>query len=272
MLAYHSTIHESTKCSSNMMVFGRDLALPIDVIAGTPPLVDIPTCPVVYVEWLRGALEKSFKHAREALRQSATRQKRLYDQKAAEHGYSVGQWVFRWYPPAAHAKFGSGWTGPYLVTRKISDLVYQIQGSKRSKPKVVHLDHLKPYYSNDDEVLVNWLEEPTGAEEPEGLLESPEDGARGLLTESEEEPEIEPEVPMYDGYGIEDSKEDSDERVEQESSKESNDAGAASELGSLTQPPLHTHGKRTIRPPKRFLQAIKSNSPQLGSWFSFPRW
>ena len=180
--------------------------------------------------------------------------------------------MFRWYPPAAHAKFGSGWTGPYLVTRKISDLVYQIQGSKRSKPKVVHLDHLKPYYSNDDEVLVNWLEEPTGAEEPEGLLESPEDGARGLLTESEEEPEIEPEVPMYDGYGIEDSKEDSDERVEQESSKESNDAGAASELGSLTQPPLHTHGKRTIRPPKRFLQAIKSNSPQLGSWFSFPRW
>ena len=245
--------------------------MPIDVIAGTPPIVDIPTCPVVYVEWLRGALDKSFKHAREALRQSATRQKRLYDQKAAEHGYSVGQWVFRWYPPAAHAKFGSGWTGPYLVTRKISDLVYQIQGSKRSKPKVVHLDHLKPYYSNDDEELINWLEEPTGAEEPEGLLESPDDGARSLLTESKEEPEVEPEVPMYDGYGIEDSKEDSDVRVEQESSKESNDAGAASELG-VNEPLLRTGSKRMIRRPNRFLQAITSNSPQLGSRFSFPRW
>ena len=179
--------------------------------------------------------------------------------------------MFRWYPPAAHAKFGSGWTGPYLVTRKISDLVYQIQGSKRSKPKVVHLDHLKPYYSNDDEELINWLEEPTGAEEPEGLLESPDDGARSLLTESKEEPEVEPEVPMYDGYGIEDSKEDSDVRVEDESSKESNDAGAASELG-VNEPLLRTRSKRTIRHPKRFLQAITSNSLQLGSRFSFPRW
>ena len=86
MLAYRSTIHESTKCSPNMMVFGRDLALPIDVIAGTPPVVDMPTCPVVYVEWLRGALEKSFKHAREALRQSATRQKRLYERKLQNMG------------------------------------------------------------------------------------------------------------------------------------------------------------------------------------------
>ena len=63
-----------------------------------------------------------------------------------------------------------------MVIGKISDLVYQIQVSRRSKPKIVHLDHLKPYFTNDDEVLVNWLEEPTGAEEPEGLLESPEDG------------------------------------------------------------------------------------------------
>ena len=36
MLAYRSTLHESTRCSPNMMVFGRDLALPIDVILGTP--------------------------------------------------------------------------------------------------------------------------------------------------------------------------------------------------------------------------------------------
>ena len=43
----------------------------------------------------------------------------------------------------------SGWRGPYLVIGTISDLAYQIQASKLfSKPKVVHLDHLKPYYTN----------------------------------------------------------------------------------------------------------------------------
>ena len=225
MLAYCSTLHESTRCSPNMMVFGLDLALPIAVIAGTPPVVDIPTCPVVYVEWLRCALEKSFKHAREALQQTATRQKRLYDQKAAEHGYSVGQWVFLWYPPAAHTKFGSGWTGPYLVIGKISDLVYQIQASRRSKPKVVHLDHLKPYFTNDDEVLVNWLEEPTGAEGPEGLHESPEDGASDLLTDTEVEGES--DIPEDIGYSDE-NKEDSESQVEQGSSKKASDAGEAS--------------------------------------------
>ena len=256
MLAYRSTLHESTRCSPNMMVFGRDLALPIDVIAGTPPVVDIPTCPVVYVEWLRGALEKSFKHAREALRQTATRQKRLYDQKAAEHGYSVGQWVFRWYPPAAHTKFGSGWTGPYLVVGKISDLVYQIQASRRSKPKVVHLDHLKPYFTNDDEVLVNWLEEPTGTEEPEGLLESPEDGASDLLTDTEVEGE--PDIPEDIGYGDE-NKEDSESQGEQGSSKKASDAGEASGLGA-SEPLMRTRSKRTIKRPRRYLQTIVSHS------------
>ena len=255
MLAYRSTLHESTRCSPNMMVFGRDLALPIDVIAGTPPVVDIPTCPVVYVEWLRGALEKSFKHAREALRQTATRQKRLYDHKAAEHGYSVGQWVFRWYPPAAHTKFGSGLTGPYLVLGKISDLVYQIQASRRSKPKVVHLDHLKPYFTNDDEVLVNWLEEPTGAEEPEGLLESPEDGASDLLTDTEVEGE--PDIPEDIGYGDE-NKEDSESQVEQGSSKKASDAGEGSGLGA-SEPLMRTRSKRTIRRPRRYLQTIVSH-------------
>ena len=76
MLVYHSTLHESTRSSPNMMVFGRDLALPIDVIAGTPPVEDIPKCPIVYIEWLRGALEKSFEHARDTLWRAASRQKR----------------------------------------------------------------------------------------------------------------------------------------------------------------------------------------------------
>ena len=76
---------------------------------------------------------------------------------------------------------------------------------------------------------------------------------------------------MYDEYGIEDSKEDSDVRVEQGSSKESKDAGAASELG-VNEPLLRTRSKRTIRRPRRFLQAITNNSPQIGSRFSFPRW
>ena len=91
--------------------------------------------------------------------------KKYYDQKAGESGFKVGDWVYRWYPPAAHGKFGSGWTGPYLVIQRLSALLYRIQASKRARPKVVHVDHLKKYYFEDDEEPDNWLEPGTGKAE-----------------------------------------------------------------------------------------------------------
>ncbi|KAJ8941760.1 hypothetical protein NQ318_023117 [Aromia moschata] len=39
----------------------------------------------------------------------------------------------------------SNWEGPYTIIRKINDLVYRIQLSPRSKPKVVHLERLARY-------------------------------------------------------------------------------------------------------------------------------
>ena len=147
MLAYRSTIHESTQCTANELMFGRNLALPIDILTSpTPQAVDKPGCPIVYVEWLKKALEESFEYSRSSLKRAAIRQKRYYDRKAGQGGFEVGDWVFRWYPPAAHEKFGSGWTGPYLVVKRLTDLVYKIQASKRAKAKIVHVDHLNEYF------------------------------------------------------------------------------------------------------------------------------
>ena len=59
----------------------------------------------MYVEWLKKALEESFEYSWNSLKWAATRQKRYYDRKAGQGGFEVGDWVFRWYPPAAHEKF-----------------------------------------------------------------------------------------------------------------------------------------------------------------------
>ena len=67
--------------------------------------------------------------------------------------------------PVAHRKFGSGWIGPYLVIQRLTDLLYRIQDSKRVRPRVVHVDHLKKYYFEDDEEPANWLEPGTGPAE-----------------------------------------------------------------------------------------------------------
>ena len=94
MLAYWSTVHESTQCTPNELMYGWNVALQIDVIAGPSPRAsEIPQCPVVYVEWLRTSLENSFRHARESLKRAASSQKKYYDQKAGESGFKVGDWV-----------------------------------------------------------------------------------------------------------------------------------------------------------------------------------
>ena len=37
MLAYRSTLHESTQCTPNKLMYGWNVALPIDVLAGPSP-------------------------------------------------------------------------------------------------------------------------------------------------------------------------------------------------------------------------------------------
>lgn len=37
------------------------------------------------------------------------------------------------------------WQGPFLVTHRLNDVLYRIQETQKSKPKVVHSNRLKPY-------------------------------------------------------------------------------------------------------------------------------
>ena len=50
-------------------------------------------------------------------------------------------------------KLHSPWTGPFLVVGKVSDLLYQIQQSRKAKKKFVHHDRLKPAFQK----LPSWL-------------------------------------------------------------------------------------------------------------------
>ena len=60
-MAYRANVHESTKCTPNLIILGREVSLPIDMIAGSPPNNQLLTnCPLAYVEWVRNALEMSF--------------------------------------------------------------------------------------------------------------------------------------------------------------------------------------------------------------------
>lgn len=150
-MAYRASIHESTKCTPNLLMLGREISLPLDVMTAATNFPNDKDCPSQYVEWVRDASRNAFSTAHENLKSSFLRQKKHYDVKLKERSYDTGDVVLRWYPPEANQKLGLGWTGPYEVIRAISDITYKVKRCSDGKPFIVHVDHLKPLNKSDSE-------------------------------------------------------------------------------------------------------------------------
>ena len=91
--AYHATPQNSTMQSPNLMMFGRELSLPNDLMIGPPSdggQIDVSD----YISQLREKLEVAHQIAREKFNYSAQRQKKYYDNKVNEEPYSEGNFVW----------------------------------------------------------------------------------------------------------------------------------------------------------------------------------
>ena len=134
MMAYRATIQESTKCSPNLLIFGEEIRLPVDLMYADCSLQqDTPLCPSEYVEWVRNATRMAFSTARENLKKSAERQKQHYDTNTKLRIFSVGDWVWILHPPAYRENFGKEWLGPYLITSKWGEVNYSVQANPESR-------------------------------------------------------------------------------------------------------------------------------------------
>ena len=125
-------------------MLGREINLPLDVMVEQPPSATSEQCYVQYVEWVKKATQRSDAVAHEHSK-AALRQKRNYDKRVSLNEMQEGDWVWYFYSIKVKQKLAQGWTGPYLVTHKVSDVLYQIQASSLSRPKIVHVDNLHPY-------------------------------------------------------------------------------------------------------------------------------
>ena len=151
MMAYRSCIQESTKCTPNLLMLGREISLPIDVLAGRVIASESThECPIHYVEWIRDALGRAYQYAFDNLELSVQKQKKHHDEKLKVRSFNVGDFVWRWSLPKSKQKLCLGWNGPYKIVRKLSDVTYEIGSieSESFKKKIVHVDHLKKYPSD----------------------------------------------------------------------------------------------------------------------------
>ena len=159
MSAYRRSVHESTGLTPNMMVFGRECALPIEMMVGSPP--DTPKCPVEFVQQIKELMQKAHAFAREKLNISAAKQKRNYDRYAGPtRKYSPGDNVMYFYTPK-NQKLSRPWE-QHIVLRVLDEepyaAIYEISKGKDCRPRPVHIDNLKTYEGT--EFIQKWWSDP----------------------------------------------------------------------------------------------------------------
>ena len=139
MMAYRSSVHESTRFSPYRLMFGEECTLPMDI--GLPKqqsdLPDSITSP--YAIWVRDALEVAYEQVRQHSGQAVLRQKCLYDRRAVKRLFAVGDWVMRYYTLAKKCKLDSAWIGSYLIV----SLIGWAQKDSESPIVIVHCQDIK---------------------------------------------------------------------------------------------------------------------------------
>lgn len=185
VMAYRSTIHETTGCTPNLLFLGRECNTPLDWFYKPPEEIAELPCPQEYIEQMRQSSRDASEYVRQHFKGALSLQKKTYDKKSSVRSFASGDLVYREYPPAGLVhKFASPWHGPYRVLERVGDVNYKIQLQDGSRAEVVvHVDHLKRYFPRSEFRL--------GSEDspPPDDVQSP----AGNIPSADVEPEVESE-------------------------------------------------------------------------------
>lgn len=154
LMAYRTSIHDSTGQTPSNVVLGRELRLPSDVLFGvnTHEQREMDE----YVRDLRKRMDYIHELTRERTKATIERVKEKYNRKINSAGFREGDQVWLYNPQRTKGrspKLQCSWEGPYRIIKRINDLVYRIQRNPRTKFKVVHLDRLAKYNGTVQEEL-----------------------------------------------------------------------------------------------------------------------
>ena len=125
----------------------RNLRLPVDLFIGRPE-DEQPVHKSDYARALLSRLEKVHDYARQHLKLKSDKMKSHYDLQASGVELKEGDAVWLYNPQrkkGVSPKLSRPWQGPYIIFKKLNDLVYRIQLGPRQKPMVVHRNRLWIY-------------------------------------------------------------------------------------------------------------------------------
>ena len=148
LMAYRSSVHESTGFTPYFLVFGHEMSLPLDLMY-QPPEHSEPSCLKKQVLERQEAIRKAFELVRRNTTAQQLRRSALYNRKVHEPVYNEGDCVLLHYPvtpPGCSPKLSSHWRGPYRIIKCLNDVNYKIEEISNGKQLVVHYDRLKRYH------------------------------------------------------------------------------------------------------------------------------
>ena len=128
ILAYRTSVHESTSYTPYCPLFGPEATLPIDLQSRLPSEATWTN----YDEYVAEKLlpfHTAHEQARQYLKGLQIRQHALYSAKVHGPIYNEGQLIFLHNPTTPQGlnpKLHSFWRGPYKITQVISEMTYKI--------------------------------------------------------------------------------------------------------------------------------------------------
>jgi hypothetical protein len=148
LLAYRTSVQETTGVTPFSVTFGRSARFPIDIE------FDLPYAsyesPKQYGRVLHQCLQESYATVCEHSSAEQSRQERLYDRSIYGLQYEIGDEVWLHCPAVPKGrcrKFHRPWQGPFTVVKLIDNYVYRIQSNNTPRKRlVVHYSRLKPYH------------------------------------------------------------------------------------------------------------------------------
>lgn len=148
---YRSSTHETIGFSPNFLMLGREVRTPLEFSLDIHPIDEEPSDIGGYANRMAKMMKQSWKLARDNIGRSTSRQKRNYDLRTSVNNYEVGDLVYR-LDSTRHKGLSpklksARWIGPCVITRKLSELIFEIRSSPRGKTTILHHDRLKPFLS-----------------------------------------------------------------------------------------------------------------------------
>ena len=148
MAAYRSSVNDSTGLTPNMLMLGREVKTPLNLVFGSNQNEEIFTSYGDYVTKLRERINTSHEICRRFMTKTAQRRKDSYDVRLSLNCYKPGDpvWMLNeMRKEGVCQKLQPIFIGPCIVLKKLNNLLYCLQLSKEGPVKVVNHDKLKPY-------------------------------------------------------------------------------------------------------------------------------